>query len=432
MKNRKISNEEINNIIIGILSLVLFLAPLLIYPRVLVYDYNIPKVILLYTCGLFLLVILFIKNKEIKYDKKDLLMLVFFILAEVSFIFSINKKTSLLGEEGRHEGILMLMTYMLVYYFSKYYFKQYKNLYRILFGVVIVICILSILQFYDIVPFQKTLGLQYRKYWTSGTLGNPNFLGNYITLFLPIFMSLFILNGKKRYLVLSNIIFLAMLCSLTRSAWVAFAVYSLIGIIYIIYKKEKVLIKNAILLVTCFVIVFGLGNILSNGRIIGRNKVMFDEFKNAASEGISGDMGSGRIEIWKVTLNEIKMHPWIGTGIDTLKDAIITDQFDYYIDRAVKTGTHVDKAHNEYLQIAATMGIPALVVYLVFIFLIIKNNMKNIFKDKITLILSLSIIGYLVQAFFNISTIGVAPVFWMILGLIQNEEFKKEADTKIE
>ena len=424
--------KDINNIIIGILSIVLFLAPLLVFPRVLIYDYNIPKVIVLYTCGITLVAMLFIKRREIKYDKKDILVLVFLLLTELSLIFSINKTKSLFGETGRHEGFLMVMTYVLVYYFAKYYFREYKHFYKILFGIVIAISILSILQFYDIVPFQKALGLQYRQFWTSGTFGNPNFLASYITIFLPILMCLFILKGKMKFLIMASIVFWAMLCSLTRSAWVAFGVYSIIGIIYIIYKKEKSIIKNSIMLFIAFVIIFAVGDILSNGRIIGRNKVMLSEFKNMATEGVTESMGSGRIEIWKITLNQIKLHPWIGTGVDTLKDVISEDQPDYYIDRIIETNTYIDKAHNEYLQIAATIGIPALIIYLLFLFIIMKENLKQFFSNKIILILLLSIIGYLVQAFFNISTIGVAPIFWIMLGLIQNEEFKKEAIDKLE
>ena len=74
------------------------------------------------------------------------------------------------------------------------------------------------------------------------------------------------------------------------------------------------------------------------------------------------------------------------------------------------------------------MGIPAIIIYLLFIFFIIKDNMKYMFKNKIRLIISLSIIGYLVQAIFNISTIGVAPIFWFLLGLIQNNEYIKRND----
>lgn len=54
--------------------------------------------------------------------------------------------------------------------------------------------------------------------------------------------------------------------------------------------------------------------------------------------------------------------------------------------------------------------------------MIIIPKLKYIFKQKYIFIL-LSIIGsYLVQAFFNISTIGIAPLFWLTLGIIDNKK----------
>ena len=78
--------------------------------------------------------------------------------------------------------------------------------------------------------------------------------------------------------------------------------------------------------------------------------------------------------------------------------------------------------HNEYLHIAATIGIPALIIYLIFISTILIPKMKQMMNNKVSYIITLAIICYLVQAFFNISTIGVAPIFWMILGLSDNTE----------
>lgn len=63
------------------------------------------------------------------------------------------------------------------------------------------------------------------------------------------------------------------------------------------------------------------------------------------------------------------------------------------------------------------MGIPALIVYLVFISTIIFPSIKNIKKSKIIASYTIVVISYLVQAFFNISTIGIAPIFWFILEL---------------
>lgn len=85
-----------------------------------------------------------------------------------------------------------------------------------------------------------------------------------------------------------------------------------------------------------------------------------------------------------------------------------------------------DKAHNEYLQIAVTLGIPALILYVAFLIMGILPNLKNIFKQK-SIFIVLSVIGsYLVQAFFNISTIGIAPMFWFALGIIDNKKIIKD------
>lgn len=83
----------------------------------------------------------------------------------------------------------------------------------------------------------------------------------------------------------------------------------------------------------------------------------------------------------------------------------------------------IDKAHNEYLQIAATLGIPALAIYSIFICMIIFPKLPKIFKQEYSLLILSVIINYLTQAFFNISTIGIAPLFWFALGIANNKNF---------
>ena len=58
----------------------------------------------------------------------------------------------------------------------------------------------------------------------------------------------------------------------------------------------------------------------------------------------------------------------------------------------------------------------SLLSYLVLYGIIVLNGIKNSFKDK-KVYLILPIIGYLVQAQFNISVIEVAPFFYIALGL---------------
>ena len=124
-----------------------------------------------------------------------------------------------------------------------------------------------------------------------------------------------------------------------------------------------------------------------------------------------------------------KRQPLIGCGPDNLKEGLIYYALEDTIYQAEVYNRYVDKAHNEYLQIGATIGIPALIVYLAFIGQILYKE-RNMFKNKATFILVIPILGYLAQAFFNISTIGVAPIFWFLLGIIQNEEFKNSLINK--
>ena len=83
-------------------------------------------------------------------------------------------------------------------------------------------------------------------------------------------------------------------------------------------------------------------------------------------------------------------------------------------------GYVVDKAHNEFLQTFITEGIIGLLIYLGLYISVIKNGIKNSFKNE-NIYFILPIIGYLVQAFFNISVIEVAPLFYIALGLVEYE-----------
>ena len=120
----------------------------------------------------------------------------------------------------------------------------------------------------------------------------------------------------------------------------------------------------------------------------------------------------------------IEKYPIFGVGTDNLKKGIADNLTETSINFILRAKVSIDKAHNEYLHIAVTLGIPALVIYLTLLCMIVFPKLKNILKQEKTFIILSAIISYLVQAFFNISTIGVAPLFWLALGLLDNQNFK--------
>lgn len=420
-----------------ILTLIAILAPLLILPNSMVDNYNILKLIVLLIGGLALLILLLLSYKTLTIDKKDIVILAFLGLVFISTFLSSNIKISILGARNRYEGLLMFITYVCIYFCSKKYFKyeMISKFLNIMFIVSMLIGILGIAQKFVSYPklypiFNKGI---------SSTFGNSNFFGSFISIVLPIATTVYIFTGTKRGFSLSLVMFFNMISSGTRSAWVAFVLVGLICLIYLIKQKNKKNFKRTIILLICFITIFiyllnGFDYIFNKFRDPDNQKIpnisrtekkintIIKEIQKALESGIADEMGSGRIAIWKFTSKLISKKPILGCGPDNLWQGLLENCSEEIHDFVKAKPLAIDKAHNEYLHIAATLGIPALICYLIFIGLIIFPNIKKAMNNKVYFIMVLTIISYLVQAFFNISTIGVAPIFWMILGLIDNKE----------
>ena len=124
--------------------------------------------------------------------------------------------------------------------------------------------------------------------------------------------------------------------------------------------------------------------------------------------------GTNRVEIWRKTLPVVPKYILHGAGIDNFAFAFGKEPLSV-------SKYYVDKAHNEYLQILIAEGLFALLSYLALYAIAIFKGIKNSFKDKEVYLL-LPVIGYLVAAFFNISVIEVAPIFYICLGLLINRK----------
>ena len=171
-------------------------------------------------------------------------------------------------------------------------------------------------------------------------------------------------------------------------------------------------------------------------------KEFTDNFKSSNKNAVTDDselqFANNRGYIWNMTLDIIKKNPIFGVGPDSLKHEVY---YNYYNDDGYIFGEMlVDKAHCEYLHIAATTGIPSLIIYLILILIIIirlLKKFKEIVREKkinsvecmILVSVSASIFAYLFQAAANISDVAVAPLFWAMLGIGANIS-KREAQSE--
>ena len=161
-------------------------------------------------------------------------------------------------------------------------------------------------------------------------------------------------------------------------------------------------------------------------KLIGINNEEVDNIKKPEIFGFEGKerLGSARGYIWSRTIPMLKNALLVGTGQDTF---IIEFPQRDYIGRIRAYGTPqviVDKPHNLYLQIAVNTGVLSLVavlilwgVYLIQSTRLYIRNMENTFLKLTGASIFLAVSGYLFTSFFNDSVIGIAPVFWVLLGL---------------
>ncbi|MCL2226103.1 MAG: O-antigen ligase family protein [Oscillospiraceae bacterium] len=148
-------------------------------------------------------------------------------------------------------------------------------------------------------------------------------------------------------------------------------------------------------------------------------RVLF-EAREAMHGNLEGEMGSGRVHMWRYALSVVPNHPIIGTGPDTFYHAF-PDEAQGFM------GAQFDTAHNEYLQILIAQGILGLLAYLVFLGGVFFGAIRFAFRNPMLMAVLAAFVGYSVQAFFNINLPIVSQMLWVLAGMLANEKFRQWA-----
>ena len=101
-------------------------------------------------------------------------------------------------------------------------------------------------------------------------------------------------------------------------------------------------------------------NYSGKNHISGRAKTIENQIS------MKEEAGSGRVQIWKMTIKAIEENPILGTGPENLKEHFIRTNNEGFLAYKKRTRKTVDKAHSEFLHIAAVSGIPAAIIFVLF------------------------------------------------------------------
>lgn len=366
------------------------------------------------------------KIKNFKFKKYEIFIFILMILTSLSLITSIDINVSLYGKANRYEGYFAIMTYYILILNG----MNIKNK-KYLIVIVTMIAMYSIINiFYGL--FQTGLlntflfNIKNKWYFARGFVGNSMFYSTIMAIFYPLVLGMFIkmeINIKK--LLCLFILAFATIGIIISGAMSAFVAICFIFIIIFIDSIIAIIKKNkdgVYYLIYFFVsiIIFAYAFIMLSIKIPNLKMDLSETVSEASSiqEGVIKDnFGTGRVYIWKNTINKIIEYKGVGVGIDNFYNAFNGRLID------TKSRLPVDKAHNDYLQKILCEGLLSGIVFIIFLLSIF---FKLIFK-KIPPIyygLFLSFTSYSIQAFFNISVTRVAPIYFVIIGLLISKYYE--------
>lgn len=136
---------------------------------------------------------------------------------------------------------------------------------------------------------------------------------------------------------------------------------------------------------------------------------------------IEDHFGSYRGWIWRRTPQLIRENPIFGTGPATFHWALGEEVHEISRSELNKT---FDTPHNTYLQMAANLGIPALLAYLTFIGSLFIPALKRAFTRPVLLAFGAAAVAYMIQSFFQIDTPIDRPLLWVALGIVSGEVWR--------
>jgi len=406
------------------LLILIFLLPVIVMPS-LNDAFALPKASLLKTISL-LLIILFIlrlgkspSGIHINSNSLNLPVLLFFAAAVISTMFSVDSKLSIYGMYKYYfNGLLSIGCYIVIY-FAVVVDVEKKDAGKLLTAIIagaMPVVLYALIQ-YSGHDFVRWAASSNSRVWS--TMGNPNFLGSYLIMVMPVCMAVFLTTKKvlnKLYLFIVFVLLLFVLVfTKSRASWIGF-LFSMI--VFALLTDKKTIRENAIwlkyLLIVLMLITAALFVFNSNGLYSVAER--FSSIFNISEMDIAS-----RLEGYKVAVKIIKENVILGSGMDSF-----SVKFRQYMPVSFRQYggmlAHPGYAHNELLQTALDAGLLGLGIYLWLLIAFFNKTLKTIKttagQAKILLAGVLcSVAALLIQNQFSFNTITTAAYFWIFIGI---------------
>jgi putative inorganic carbon (HCO3(-)) transporter len=250
------------------------------------------------------------------------------------------------------------------------------------------------------------------------TLGWPNWLAAYLTLMVGAALALYFRAESRlvRSALLAALALMAACWLYTYTRGAMLGVGLALPVVFFLARRRlgsvrPLLLPAAVIVAAMIVAQLASPPYMSLSTLLGRTNVA--PTPKEVPKG--GDVSvTTRLMIWRDTVPMIMERPLLGYGPDNF-----AEPFERYEGEDLRAffpnGAVIDKAHNEFLQVAATTGLLGLAAYLwVFV-----SYFRNAYRRGSWPLLALSggVLAYILQLQVVFTTIAFGVIFWAILGV---------------
>jgi putative inorganic carbon (HCO3(-)) transporter len=340
----------------------------------------------------------------------------------LSSVTSVNPRLSFLGAPRRYEGLLAFCAYAALFFVGVHFFGSQQGMRSLATTAGVAAAVTAgygVLQVFIRPLFP---GEAFIRDWYGGlgmprvpsTLGSPVVYGGYLSVMIPLLLALAVLTAHRTrvlWLAAACLSYVATVFTLTRAAWLGLAIGTAV---LAVGCGERQFRRGVAVAMFCAAVLTGLILLTTVGSSAPvRSRVV------SVADPSSGSLAQ-RLYIWDRTITLVRARPWFGWGLETLGEVFPYDRPTLVRLFGVRP-VIIDKAHNDVLQMAVSVGVPGALAYIAFWGAVVLSAFR-LWKREAGAARLLAagwlaaIVGYLIQVQFSFSAVALAPMVWLLAG----------------
>ena len=436
-----LKKEYISKLIMLSVVMMIFISPMQIGD---IYFYGEPRYLKTSLGALLVLIVVLTwlyrgyqkRNLYIAQSKLYLPMALFLLWSLISFFWSFNLHLATISW-------VQYLTYAVLFFVVLNSFTSKKSINTLFHTLIISLFVVSIIglsqQYLSDITLIKQFYYQFVA--PAASFANKNLASHFVVMTIPLsFLMFTVAKNRSISFIYSLVTFFALwyvIIIAARQAYVAIFVELLVLLLFLVFdyaKNDNAFLKNIQhklfkLLMFLFLIfsLFIVSNFSSDGFDLSKGNKL-EKVGEISLEG-----GSTRIPAWKNTIEMIKDHPIAGVGVGQWQEHYPLYYDASALDVIFGDTIRLTKAHNEYLEMFANVGLIGFLP-LVWIFIIVFKSTWNKLKSNddrgMVLAISMGMVGFTVVAFFSFPIWAYVSAFIMFIFIALVDNLTSTLDKK--